>query len=62
MVIRYDAAMTIGVLAFQGDFAEHMDVLTSLAVRSLEVRSLEDLKKIYCFFHGGPKTASSADK
>jgi 5'-phosphate synthase pdxT subunit len=46
MVIRYDAAMIIGVLAFQGDFAEHMDVLTSLAVRSVEVRSLEDLEKV----------------
>lgn len=35
--------MTIGVLAFQGDFAEHMDVLHILGARAIEVRTLSDL-------------------
>ena len=37
---------TIGVLAFQGDFAEHLDVLGTLNVNAIEVRSLEDLAKV----------------
>jgi len=37
--------MTVGVLALQGDFAEHIRVLSSIGVRSLEVRSVEDLTK-----------------
>lgn len=38
--------MIIGVLAFQGDFQEHIDVLTSMHVASLEVRSVSDLTKV----------------
>ncbi len=38
--------MIVGVLAFQGDFAEHRDVLTRLRVPSVEVRSQSDLAKI----------------
>ncbi|MEQ1849726.1 MAG: pyridoxal 5'-phosphate synthase glutaminase subunit PdxT [Candidatus Peribacteraceae bacterium] len=38
--------MTVGVLSFQGDFAEHMDVLASMEVQAMEVRSLGDLKKV----------------
>ncbi|MDD5055608.1 MAG: pyridoxal 5'-phosphate synthase glutaminase subunit PdxT [Candidatus Peribacteraceae bacterium] len=37
---------TIGVLAFQGDFAEHLDVLRSLNVSAIEVRALDDLAKV----------------
>ena len=38
--------MVVGVLAFQGDFAEHMQVLNRLHVPSLEVRTKDDLSKI----------------
>ena len=38
--------MIVGVLAFQGDFQEHRDVLLSLGVQSMEVRSLTDLAKV----------------
>ena len=38
--------MTIGVLAFQGDFAEHIDVLRTLKVSAIEVRSLEELSRV----------------
>ncbi len=38
--------MTIGVLAFQGDFAEHLDVLKALGIQSIEVRTLDDLSRI----------------
>ncbi len=38
--------MIVGVLAFQGDFAEHIQVLHSLRVPAIEVRSLEDLSKV----------------
>jgi 5'-phosphate synthase pdxT subunit len=37
--------MIVGVLAFQGDFAEHIEVLNSLHVPSVEVRTLSDLSK-----------------
>jgi 5'-phosphate synthase pdxT subunit len=36
----------VGVLAFQGDFAEHVAVLASLRVPSIEVRSAQDLAKV----------------
>ena len=38
--------MVVGVLAFQGDFAEHITVLHRLHVPSLEVRTIQDLSKI----------------
>lgn len=38
--------MVVGVLAFQGDFAEHIDVLTKMRVKTVLVRSLEDLSKV----------------
>jgi pyridoxal 5'-phosphate synthase pdxT subunit len=38
--------MNVGVLAFQGDFAEHLSVLHQLHVHSVEVRSFEDLAKV----------------
>ncbi len=37
--------MIVGVLAFQGDFAEHIAVLHSLRMPSVEVRSVADLTK-----------------
>ncbi|MCL1595049.1 MAG: pyridoxal 5'-phosphate synthase glutaminase subunit PdxT [Actinomycetia bacterium] len=36
--------MTVGVLALQGDFREHISLLTSMGVATLEVRTAEDLK------------------
>ena len=38
--------MIVGVLAFQGDFAEHIAVLQLLRVPSIEVRTIEDLMKV----------------
>lgn len=38
--------MTVGVLSFHGDFAEHLDVLRLLKVNAVEVRSIEELKKV----------------
>ena len=35
--------ITIGVLALQGDFKEHISVFTSLGASSIEVRSVDDL-------------------
>lgn len=34
----------IGVLALQGDFREHIDILNKLGVEPVEVRSVEDLE------------------
>ncbi len=42
----YTGLMVIGVLAFQGDFSEHIAVLHSLHVPAIEVRSLSDLSKV----------------
>jgi pyridoxal 5'-phosphate synthase pdxT subunit len=38
--------MKIGVLAFHGDFAEHLQVLADLGTPAIEVRGLEDLKSV----------------
>ncbi|MDQ3378543.1 MAG: pyridoxal 5'-phosphate synthase glutaminase subunit PdxT [Actinomycetota bacterium] len=38
-----DERPKIGVLALQGDFAEHLNILRGLGVRAVEVRTLEDL-------------------
>jgi 5'-phosphate synthase pdxT subunit len=37
---------TIGVLAIQGDFSKHIEVLESLGVHGIEVRESSDLDKI----------------
>ena len=37
---------TVGVLALQGDFAEHVRVLTEIGVATREVRNLDDLKTV----------------
>ncbi len=52
--------MTIGVLSFHGDFAEHLDALNTMSVRALEVRSPEDLS--HCdklIIPGGESTVMS---
>ena len=38
--------MIVGVLALQGDFQEHIDVLSSMKVEAHEVRTLKDLEKV----------------
>lgn len=38
--------MVVGVLALQGDFREHQEMLTSLGVATLEVRLPSDLEKV----------------
>ena len=38
--------MVVGILAFQGDVAEHADILRKLRVPSIEVRSLLDFAKV----------------
>ena len=35
----------IGVLALQGDFAEHKEKLASLGAQTIEIRQLKDLEK-----------------
>jgi len=37
--------MPIGVLALQGDFREHINVLKQLEVETIEVRTIADLAK-----------------
>lgn len=38
-------SMTIGVLALQGDFAKHIEMLLSLGVKVKEVRKIDDLEE-----------------
>ena len=38
--------MCIGVLAFHGDVAEHLEILQMLNVMGIEVRSVEDLSRV----------------
>lgn len=38
--------MFVGVLAFQGDFSEHHQILKDLGVASIDVRNLEDLSRV----------------
>jgi 5'-phosphate synthase pdxT subunit len=38
--------MTIGVLALQGDFAEHLAMLTRIGVDAREVRKPSDLEGV----------------
>jgi glutamine amidotransferase PdxT len=37
---------TVGILAIQGDFAEHAVILKQLKVASMEVRTCEDLEQV----------------
>ena len=47
----------IGVLALQGDFAEHIKLLESIGVETTEVRLVDDLRKIHALIiPGGEST------
>ena len=49
--------MTVGVLAFHGDFAEHLEILRSLKTKAIEVRSLDDLGQVdHLIIPGGEST------
>jgi 5'-phosphate synthase pdxT subunit len=48
---------TVGVLAFHGDVAEHLDVLTLLKAKHCEVRTAEELKNVsHLIIPGGEST------
>ena len=48
----------IGVLALQGDFREHIEILKKLGVEPVEVRSVEDLERLSgLIVPGGESTA-----
>ncbi len=52
--------MIVGVLAFQGDFSEHIALLHSMHVPAIEVRSLADLSKVGALIiPGGESTVIS---
>ncbi len=52
--------MTVGVLALQGDFAEHIAVLRSLSVTAKEIRTAEALQTIDALIiPGGESTVMS---
>lgn len=52
--------MSIGVLAFHGDFAEHIALLESLSVHAIEVRTHEDLEPVQgLIIPGGESTVIS---
>ena len=52
--------MTIGVLAFHGDFAEHMELLHAMKKSAREVRSIDDLREIsHLIIPGGESTVMS---
>jgi len=45
LMTNHQSRITVGVLALQGDFAEHMDMIEGLNVEGLKVRSIDDLAK-----------------
>lgn len=52
--------MVVGVLSFQGAFAEHIDVLNRIHVPSVDVRSKDDMAKIDALIiPGGESTVIS---
>jgi 5'-phosphate synthase pdxT subunit len=52
--------MSIGVLALQGDFAEHRKVLRGMGTESREVRSAKDLETVtHLIIPGGESTVMS---
>lgn len=52
--------MTVGVLALQGDFKEHMQSLARLHVQSAEVRTIEDLQKVDALILPGGESTTIA--
>ena len=60
MTISEQRKLSIGVLALQGDFRNHREVLEALGHRVVEVRLPEDLKDVDALvFPGGESTAIS---
>lgn len=52
--------MTIGVLALQGDFREHIDALAKLGENALEIRTVEQLEQVAALIiPGGESTTIS---
>lgn len=52
--------MTVGVLAFHGDVAEHIELLQAMKQKPIEVRSVDDLQKIsHLILPGGESTVMS---
>ncbi len=52
--------MTVGVLSFHGDFAEHIAILHSMKQKAIEVRSVDDLTRIdHLIIPGGESTVMS---
>ena len=55
---RDEGSKKIGVLALQGDFREHAEILEKLGVEAVEVRTLEDLEGLAgIIVPGGESTA-----
>lgn len=52
--------MTVGILALQGDFAEHVQILKKLKVRTLEVRTPEDLSHVQKLIIPGGESTTMA--
>jgi 5'-phosphate synthase pdxT subunit len=62
-VVREEGPKRVGVLALQGDFSEHAEILRGLGVEPVEVRAVEDLEGLAgiivpgirsYFYKGGP--------
>jgi pyridoxal 5'-phosphate synthase pdxT subunit len=52
-----DGKMKIGVLALQGDFREHINMLKKIGMNPIEVKKPEDLDKVYgLIIPGGEST------
>lgn len=52
--------MLIGVLALQGDFAEHIEILTSIGFEAEEIRASDQLEEIdHLIIPGGESTTMS---
>ncbi len=49
--------MTVGVLSFHGDVAEHLEILRTLKAKAVEVRSVSDLQTVtHLIIPGGEST------
>lgn len=58
VMTEHNAVITIGVLALQGDFAEHIHMLEQCGVKALAVRYAEELEQIDgLIIPGGESTA-----
>jgi 5'-phosphate synthase pdxT subunit len=57
---RARGALHVGVLALQGDFAEHLEVLATLGVEASEVRTLAQLEQIDALIIPGGESTTIA--